>query len=130
MWSNCLASRMTCIPTMYSSSLRRSMGLRKHQDIWFIRLTPGSCILRGLPLTKLGIPIICRVQGRFEEHNKDMLVIRKVYGVLELKEIKLCCPIHRQDRVHCPRPSLCAIALDEVNIQGLWLQSKQSSTPM
>jgi hypothetical protein len=27
-----LASRITCIPTMYISSLRRSMGLSKHQE--------------------------------------------------------------------------------------------------
>jgi hypothetical protein len=32
MWSNTLASRMTGIPTMFKSSLRRSMGLSKLQE--------------------------------------------------------------------------------------------------
>jgi hypothetical protein len=55
----------------------------------------------------------------------NMLVLREVPDVLELKEIKLCCPIHRRGQVYCHRLVLCAITLDEENPLGLWLRSKQ-----
>jgi hypothetical protein len=35
-----------------------------------------------------------------------------------------------ESRVHCRRPLLCAITLDEANPQGLWLQIEQSPSPM
>jgi hypothetical protein len=40
-------------------------------------------------------------------------------GVLGLKETKLSISFHRRSRVHCRRPLLCAITLDEANPQGL-----------
>jgi hypothetical protein len=51
-------------------------------------------------------------------------------GVMGFKETKLCSSFHRRSRVHCRRPLLCAIALDEANPQGLWLQIEQSPSPM
>jgi hypothetical protein len=41
---------------------------------------------------------------------------------LGFKEIKLSSSFYRRSRVHCRRPLLCAITLDEANPQGLWLQ--------
>jgi hypothetical protein len=50
--------------------------------------------------------------------------------VLGFKETKLSSSFHCRNRVHCRRPLLCAITLDEVNPKGLWLQIKQSPSPM
>jgi hypothetical protein len=51
-------------------------------------------------------------------------------GVLGFKETKLSSSFYRRSRVHCCRPLLCAITLDEANHQGLWLQIEQSPSPM
>jgi hypothetical protein len=53
-----------------------------------------------------------------------------VPGVLGFKETKLSSSFYRRSRVYCRRPLLRAIALDEANPQGLWLQIEQSRSPM
>jgi hypothetical protein len=40
---------------------------------------------------------------------------------IERAHQRLSSSFHRQSRVHCHRPFLCAFSLDEVNPQGLWL---------
>jgi hypothetical protein len=54
----------------------------------------------------------------------------EIPGVLGFKETKLTSSFYRRSRVHCRRPLLCAITLDEANPQGLWLQIEQSPSPM
>jgi hypothetical protein len=54
----------------------------------------------------------------------------EIPGVLGFKETKLSISFYRRSRVHCCRPLLCAITLDEANPQGLWLQIEQSPSPM
>jgi hypothetical protein len=65
-----------------------------------------------------------------EEHIRDLLVSGKISGVMGFKETKLSSSFHRRSRVHCRRPLLCAITLDEANPQGLWLQIEQSPSLM
>jgi hypothetical protein len=55
---------------------------------------------------------------------------RKVPRALELKEIDICCPIHRRGRVCCCRSGLCTSTLHEANPPELWLQFEKSPTPM
>jgi hypothetical protein len=64
------------------------------------------------------------------EHIRDLSVSGEIHGVMGFKETKLSSSFHRRNRVHCRRPLLCAITLDEANPQGLWLQIKQSPSPM
>src|SRR6187455_2019470 len=51
-------------------------------------------------------------------------------GVLGFKETKFCSSFYRRSRVHCRRPLLRAIALDEANPAGLRLQINQSPFAM
>jgi hypothetical protein len=60
----------------------------------------------------------------------DLSVSREIPGVFGFKEIKFSSSFYRQSRVHCCRPLLRAIALDEANPQGLWLQIEQSPSSM
>jgi hypothetical protein len=62
--------------------------------------------------------------------HRDLSVSAKIPGVLGFKEIKRSSSFHRRSRVHCRRPLLRAITLDEANPQGLWLQIEQSPSPM
>jgi hypothetical protein len=55
-------------------------------------------------------------------------VLGKISGVLGFKEAKFCGSFNRRSRVYCRRSLLRAIALDEANPQGLWLQINQSSS--
>jgi hypothetical protein len=49
---------------------------------------------------------------------------------LGLQKTKLSSSFYCRSRVYCRRTLLRAIALDEVNPQGLWLQIEQSPSPM
>jgi hypothetical protein len=51
-----------------------------------------------------------------------MSVSGKISSVLGFQETKLSSSFYRRSRVYCCRPLLRAIALDEANPQGLWLQ--------
>jgi hypothetical protein len=53
-------------------------------------------------------------------------VLGKILGVLGFKEAKFSRSFHRRSRVHCRRPLLRAIALNEANPAGLRLQINQS----
>jgi hypothetical protein len=57
---------------------------------------------------------------------RDLSVSRKIPSVLGFKETKLSSSFYRRSRVHCCRPLLCAITLDEANPHKLWLQIEQS----
>jgi hypothetical protein len=57
-------------------------------------------------------------------------VLGKILGVLGFKEAKFGRSFYRRSRVHCRRPLLRAIALNEANPAGLWLQIDQSSSSM
>jgi hypothetical protein len=57
-------------------------------------------------------------------------VLGKILGVLGFKEAKFGRSFHRRSRVHCRRSLLRAIALDEANPAGLWLQTNQGPFAM
>jgi hypothetical protein len=50
-----------------------------------------------------------------EEHIRDLSVSGEIPGVLGFKETILSSSFYRRSRVHCRRPLLRAIALDEAN---------------
>jgi hypothetical protein len=50
-----------------------------------------------------------------EEHIRDLSVSGEIPGVLGFKETILSSSFYRRSRVHCCRPLLHAIALDEAN---------------
>jgi hypothetical protein len=60
--------------------------------------------------------------------HQGLVVSRKIPGVLGFKETKLCSSFHRRNWVHCHRPLLRAITLDEENPQGLFY--KLSKVPL
>jgi hypothetical protein len=62
--------------------------------------------------------------------HQGLVSFWEIPGVLGFKETKRRRSFYRRSRVYCRRPLLCAIALDEANPQGLWLQTKQSPSPM
>jgi hypothetical protein len=65
-----------------------------------------------------------------ERVHQGLVRFWEIPGVLGFKETKLSSSIHHRGRVYCCRTLLCAITLDEANPHGLWLQVKQSPSPM
>jgi hypothetical protein len=62
--------------------------------------------------------------------HQGLVSFGKIPGVLGFKETKFSSSFYRRSRVYCRRPLLFAITLDEANPQGLWIQIKQSLSPM
>jgi hypothetical protein len=55
----------------------------------------------------------CKIDRKSTSGN--LLVFGKISGILGFKEAKFCSSFYRRSRVHCRRPLLRAIALDEAN---------------
>jgi hypothetical protein len=50
-----------------------------------------------------------------KEHIRNLSVSGEIPGVMCFKETKLHSSFHHRSLVHCHRPLLCAITLDEAN---------------
>jgi hypothetical protein len=61
----------------------------------------------------------CRVDRK--DYIGNLPISWLVSSILEFKETKFHCSIHRRGRVCCCRCLLCAITLDEVYFERLWL---------